>query len=65
MDKVGPNHIGMMVVNLMGGHGDQIMPMKFWPLIEAHFDNALLCFMFKEFLCVNPSSRAKNNSLMG
>ena len=24
MDKIGLNHIGVMVVNAMGGHGDQI-----------------------------------------
>ena len=33
MDKIDPNHVGVMVVNTMVGHGDHIMSMRLWPLI--------------------------------
>ena len=57
MEKIGPNHVSVMVVNTMVGQGDQIISMKLWPL--KHFDNSLLLFEVEKFLCENYSGERK------
>lgn len=65
MDKIGPNHVGMMVINAMVGQGDQVMSMRLWPLTRSHFDNGLQLSEVEEFLCENPSSESKEEVISG
>lgn len=65
MDKIGPNHVGMMVINAMVGQGDHVMSMRLWPLTRSHFDNGLLLPEVEKFLCENPSSESKEEVLNG
>lgn len=37
IDRIGPNQIGVMVINVVAGHGYQIMFMKFWPSYRNAF----------------------------
>ena len=65
MEKIGPNPVGVMVINAMAKQGDMIMSMRFWPLTKMHFDNNFLLSKVEEFLCRNPFSESKEEFFSG
>lgn len=59
MNQIGPNHIGVMIINAMARHGEHIMSMRLWPFTKTFFDNGLLFSEVEEFLRKNPFSDVK------
>lgn len=65
MDKIGPNHVGVMVINAVPQQGDQIMSMRLWPLNETRFVGGLRLSEIEAFLCENPSSESEDEFFSG
>lgn len=65
MDCIGPDHVGVMVMNAIPSHTDQVMSMRLWPLEATRLDDGLLLSDVALYLCDNPSSESEEEFFSG